>query len=64
MKPLRKIQQPVKGRLQRPIHPVGCVSLPTHYKNCKLDLLYLVVEGNVHNKDPQLPQQRPGYASA
>ena len=46
-KPLQKIQQPLKGWLaKKPIHPVGCVSLPTQYKNRKLNLLYLVVEGN------------------
>ena len=46
-KPLQKIQQPLKGWLAtKPIHPKGCVRLPTQYKHRKMDLLYLVVEGN------------------
>ena len=46
-KPLQKIQQPLKGWLaKKPIHPAGCVSLPTQYKNRKLNLLSLIVEGN------------------
>jgi len=46
-KPLRKIQLPLKGWLAtKPVHPVACVSLPTQYKNQKLDLVYRVVEGN------------------
>ena len=45
--PLRKIHQPLKGWLAtKPIHPKGCVRLPTVYKNRKVDLLYLVVEGD------------------
>ncbi|XP_032230541.2 uncharacterized protein K02A2.6-like [Nematostella vectensis] len=44
--PLRKIHQPLKGWLaDKAIHPVGCVRLPTQYKNRKIDLLYLVVHG-------------------
>ena len=46
-KPLQKIHQPLKGWLaKKPIHPKGSVSLPTQYKNRKLDVLYLVVEGD------------------
>ena len=46
-KPLQTIYQPLKGWLaKKPIHPKGSVSLPTQYKNRKLDVLYLVVEGN------------------
>ena len=46
-KPLQTIYQPLKGWLaKKPIHPKGTVSLPTQYKNRKLDVLYLVVEGN------------------
>jgi len=37
----------LKGWLAtKPVHPVACVSLPTQYKNQKLDLVYRVVEGN------------------
>ena len=46
-KPLQKIQQPLKGWLAKKlIHPKGSVSFPTQYKNRKLDVLYLVVEGD------------------
>ena len=46
-KPLQKIHQPLEGWLaKKPIHPKGSVSLPTQYKNRKLDVLYLVVEGD------------------
>lgn len=46
-KPLQKIHQPLKGWLARkPIHSKGSVSLPTQYKNRKLDVLYLIVEGD------------------
>jgi hypothetical protein len=46
-KPLQKIDQPLKGWLAtKPIHPRGCVRLPTEYEGRKLDLLYLVVEGD------------------
>ena len=46
-KPLQKIHQPLKGWLaKKPVHPKGSVSLPTQYKNRKLDVLYLVVEGD------------------
>jgi hypothetical protein len=46
-KPLQKIHQPLKGWLAtKPIHPRGCVRLPTEYEGRKLDLLYLVVEGD------------------
>ena len=31
---------------QIPVHPRGCVRLPTRYKNRQMDLLYLVVDGN------------------
>ena len=46
-KPLQQIQQPLKGWLAtKPVHPRGCVRLPTRYKNRQMDLLYLVVDGN------------------
>ena len=46
-KPLQKIHQPLKGWLAtKPIHPTGCVRLSTEYKGRKIDLLYLVVEGD------------------
>ena len=46
-KPLQQIQQPLKGWLAtKPVHPRGCVRLPTQYKNRQMDLLYLVVDGN------------------
>ena len=44
-KPLQKIYQLLKAWLAtKPIHPLGCVRLPTQYRNRKL--LYLVVNGN------------------
>lgn len=46
-KPLQKINQPLKAWLAtKPIHPVGCVRLSTQYKCRKIDLLYLVVQGD------------------
>ena len=46
-KPLQMIHQPLKGWLAKnPKHPKGSVSLPTQYKIRKLDVLYLVVEGD------------------
>ena len=46
-KRLQKIHQPLKGTLvKKPIHLRGSVSLPTPYNNRKLDVLYLVVEGD------------------
>ena len=46
-KTVHKIRQPLKGWLaKKPIHLKGSVSLPTQYKNRKLDVLYLVVEGD------------------
>jgi len=46
-KPLQKIHQPLKAWLAtKPIHPVGCVRLPTQYKHRTIDLLYLVVHGD------------------
>ena len=46
-KPLQQIQQPLKGWLAtKPVHPRGCVRLPTRYKNRQMDLLYLVVDRN------------------
>ena len=46
-KPLQKIHQPLKGWLaKKPTHPKGSVSLPTQYKDRKLDVLYLVVKGD------------------
>ena len=45
-KPLQKIHRPLKAWLAtKPIHPVGCVRLPTKYKHRKIDLLYIVVNG-------------------
>ena len=45
--PLKKIKQPLRGWLAaKPVHPMGCVRLPTQYKNRKMDLLYLVVDGD------------------
>ena len=47
-KPLQRIQQPLKGWLAtKPVHPRGCVRLPTQYKNRQVDLLYLVVDVNL-----------------
>ena len=46
-KPLQKIHQPLKGWLaKKPIPPKDSVSLPTQFKNRKLDVLYLVVKGD------------------
>ena len=46
-KPLQKIYQPLKAWLAtKSIHQLGCVRLPTQYRNRKIDLLYLVVNGN------------------
>ncbi|XP_048582219.1 uncharacterized protein K02A2.6-like [Nematostella vectensis] len=45
-KPLKRVHQPLKGWLAtKPIYPKGCVRLPTQYKDRKIDLLYLVVDG-------------------
>ena len=46
-KPLKSLHQPLKGWLAtKPIYPKGCVCLPTQYKGRKIDLLYLVVDGD------------------
>lgn len=49
-KPLQKSHQPLKGWLApKPTYPKGCIRLPTQYKNRKLDLLFLVVEGDFNH---------------
>ena len=47
-KPLQKIHQPLKGwHAVKAINPKGCVRLPTQYKDKKINLLFLVVDGDL-----------------